>query len=51
MLAEKNTIARESSVLYASASSNEHLRNALMEIEALSKRLEGERLQHQTQVK
>ena len=43
-------MARESSVLLASAASDEQLMNALLEIETLTKELALERHQHDKQV-
>ena len=43
-------MARESSVLLASAASDERLMNALLLIETLTKDLAAERQQHSTQV-
>ena len=50
MLSEKNAIARESSVLIASAASDERVMKALQEVENLSKQLEMERTEHKQEV-
>ncbi|KAK2181575.1 hypothetical protein NP493_393g05046 [Ridgeia piscesae] len=50
MLSERDAMARESSVLLASAASDERLMSALLEIETLTKDLAAERQQHNVQV-
>ena len=50
MLSERDAIARESSVLIGSAMSDERLRNALLEIEDLNKKLQMERNENMQKV-
>ena len=50
MLSERDAMARESSILIASAASDERLASALLEIEDLNKKLELEKYDHKEQV-
>ena len=50
MLSERDAIARESSILIASAASDERLSKALLEIEKLNKELELEKQSHRVKV-